>query len=223
MNNGFIKIQNLTKSYNLESVECKVLKGVELEVENQKSVAITGPSGSGKSTLLNLICGLLKPDSGQIFLNDTDISSLQNDELPKFRAKNIGIIFQHHFLMDHCTALENVLLPALAIEDHSKETIDRAVELLNKIGLSERQDHFPGQLSGGERLRVAIARALINKPKIILADEPTGSVEPELGQEIMELLVSQRDCSLITVTHAEYVANFMDRRFKLVNGKLVSN
>lgn len=223
MNTDFIKVQNLTKAYKMAAGELNVLKGVDFELGSRESVAITGPSGSGKSTLLNLLCGLLKPDSGQISIGEKEIGALELEELRKFRAKNIGIIFQHHHLMEHCTALENILLPTLAIENNSAETQSRAMELLNKICLADRHDHFPGQLSGGERLRVAIARALINQPKIILADEPTGSVEPELGKEIMKLLVSQRDCSLITVTHAEYVSGFMDRRLRLVDGKLVSN
>lgn len=223
MSNVFIKVQNLTKSYTLEAGEINVLNGASFELNSHESVAITGPSGSGKSTLLNLLCGLLKANSGQITIGEKEVFTLGNEELRKFRAKNIGIIFQRHHLLEHCTALENVLLPTLAIEDNSEETLSRAVKLVDRIGLANRHDHFPGQLSGGERLRVAIARALINEPKIILADEPSGSVEPELGKEIIELLVSQKDCSLITVTHAEYVANFMDRRLRLVDGKLVNN
>ena len=216
----FIKIENLFKAYPLPSGPVEVLKGVSFSLEAGASVAITGPSGSGKSTLLGLLAGLHRPDSGRIEIAGQNLAELSPEEIEHFRAASVGIVFQHHHLLMQCTALENVILPTLARRSDSEESYRKARELLERVGLSHRADHFPAQLSGGEQHRVSIARALINRPSLLLADEPTGFLEPSQGREIMKMLVDNRDYTLITVTHADYVAQAMQIRYRLENGQL---
>ncbi|MBF0543084.1 MAG: ABC transporter ATP-binding protein [Candidatus Riflebacteria bacterium] len=220
MSETFIRIRDLHKTYRPQAGPVEVLKGVSMEIVHGKSVAITGPSGSGKSTLLSLIAGLQKPDKGHIEIAGKDLEEMSSEEVEKFRALKIGIVFQDHYLLMQCTALENVLLPTLPFSIDPEEALKRASELLEKVGLANRADHFPSQLSGGEQHRVAIARALINRPALLLADEPTGRLEPSMGKEIVKLLTDNRDYTLISVTHANYVAKAMDVSYKLENGEL---
>jgi len=220
MKSDFIRIEALAKAYKSTSGELKVIKDVCLSAGERETIAITGPSGSGKSTLLHLMCGLLKPDAGSIIIGNNEISSMSSDDARDYRARKIGIIFQEHHLLEHCTVIENVLIPTIPVAAAPEPAAIRAEYLLRQLNLENRINHFPGQLSGGEKLRVAIARAMINEPSLILADEPTGSVEPELGREIISLLTAGRNCTLIAVTHADYVAEAMNRRFKLMDGRL---
>lgn len=220
MNSEYIKVASLAKAYQSPSGELKVIKNAFLSAGEHETLAVMGPSGSGKSTFLHLLCGLLRPDAGSIKIGANHLESMSADEIRDYRARNIGMIFQQHHLLEHCTVFENVLIPTIPILSDPDKAATRAESLLKQLNLENRLNHFPGQLSGGEKLRVAIARALINEPALILADEPTGSVEPELGREIISLLASSRSCTLIVVTHADYVAEVMNRRFRLINGEL---
>jgi ABC-type lipoprotein export system ATPase subunit len=220
MNSFAIEIKNLWKTYKTSATEIQVLSGLELKIESGDSVAITGPSGSGKSTLLNLVAGLMTPDAGKISISGQNIAEMNEQQTLEFRSGKIGIVFQHHHLLMQCTALENVLLPTLPLKTDPESAEKKARELLEKMGLSDRCDHFPAMLSGGEQHRVAIARALINEPEIVLADEPTGSLEPGLGEEIVKLLTQSGNYTLLVVSHAGYVAAMMNKSFRLEKGKL---
>ncbi|MBN2088246.1 ABC transporter ATP-binding protein [candidate division KSB1 bacterium] len=202
-----------------------ILKDISLKIADGESIAILGPSGSGKSTLLNIMGALDRPTAGKIRLAGQDLSKLTNQELAKVRNQQIGFIFQLHHLLPQCTALENVLIPTIPHEKYKNtpESTHRAKELLKRVGLTDRMDYRPGQLSGGECQRTAVVRALINKPKLILADEPTGSLDQltalSLGKLLHELNQEQK-VAIITVTHSTALANLMNRRFQLSNGIL---
>lgn len=203
-----------------------ILKDISLTVEAGESLAVVGPSGSGKSTLLNLIGALDRPSSGRVVFEGRDLAALDDDALAELRSRSIGFIFQSHHLLPQCSVLENVLVPTLVLKDADlKASADsRARELLQRVGLAERIAHHPGQLSGGERQRVAVVRALINRPKLLLADEPTGALDSETAAHLGELLVElNRDLkvTLITVTHAAGLAERMGRRLELRDGTLV--
>jgi len=208
------------------SSEVTVLNGVTLEVAPGESLAIIGPSGSGKSTLLQIIGSLDRPTSGEVLLDAKDITAMDEKELAGVRNREIGFVFQAHYLLPQCTVLENVLVPTLASRDTSnaQQLAERARALLDRVGLSHRLDHRPGQLSGGERQRVAVVRALINKPKLLLADEPTGALDRtsahELGRLLVELNREQR-VTVIVVTHALELARQMARVLELRDGVLV--
>ncbi len=200
----------------------EVLKGLSLQVDAAESVAIVGPSGSGKSTLLNIIGSLDKPTSGRVLLNGQDISQQDEKSLAAIRSRQIGFVFQLHHLLPQCTVLENVLVPTLvAGRDGAAERADR---LLERVGLSGRLLYRPGQLSGGERQRVAVVRALINAPKLLLADEPTGSLDQAASDNLAELMVElnrEEGTALIVVTHSTELAGRMDRMLELTDGSLV--
>jgi ABC-type lipoprotein export system ATPase subunit len=202
--------------------ELDVLRSISLRVAAGESLAIVGPSGSGKSTLLNIMGTLDHPTSGQVLLGGQDLAKLDEARLAVVRNEQIGFIFQAHHLLPQCTALENVLVPTLA--GARRDLTARARELLKRVGLEARTDHFPGQLSGGERQRVAVVRALINSPKLLLADEPTGALDHAAASELGQLLVDlnrEEQVSLVVVTHATELAQRMGRRLELRDGKLM--
>ena len=202
-----------------------VLKDISLKVEQRQSLVIVGPSGSGKSTLLNIIGALDHPTSGQVIFNSQDLAVLDEKDLARIRNKQIGFVFQLHHLLPQCTVLENVLVPTLTDKKHSsmKETRDRAEHLLQRVGLKEFLQYRPGELSGGQRQRVAVVRALINSPKLLLADEPTGSLDRDSSENIADLLVElnrSEKVTLIVVTHSLSLAERIGRVMELNDGLL---
>jgi predicted ABC-type transport system involved in lysophospholipase L1 biosynthesis ATPase subunit len=204
----------------------EVLHGISLTVEGGQSVAVVGPSGSGKSTLLHLMGGLDRPTSGEVLFAARPMGSMNDDELALLRNREIGFVFQDHHLLPQCTALENTLIPTLV--DRRREeratAADRARHLLGKVGLGPRMSHRPGQLSGGECQRVAVVRALINGPRLLLADEPTGSLDGRSAGELADLLASLNEeeaVTLVTVTHSTSLASRMTRVLRLEDGRLV--
>lgn len=209
-----LRVEHLSKTYSIPNGKLQVLQNVDLEVQNGEFIAITGPSGSGKTTLLSLLGALDSPDSGEIWLDKTAVHRLRGPAAADFRREQIGFVFQLFYLLPNLTALENVMAPLLPYR--SKLSFDlkkRAQELLERVGLGDRQGHPPARLSGGEQQRVAIARALINRPKIVLADEPTGNLDPSSGIEVLEVLRElQRtgNQTLIMVTHNSQLATLAD-------------
>ncbi len=197
---NMVQASDIQKSFG----NLKVLKGVDLSIKKGEIVSIVGPSGAGKTTLLQIIGTLDKPDKGKVMLNDVDISKLSEKELATFRNKHIGFIFQFHQLLPEFTALENVMIPGLIAKKKSKVVEERAKELLAFLQLSDRMEHKPSELSGGEKQRVAVARALMNNPELILADEPSGSLDSKNKEELHKLLFDLRDkfgLTIIIVTH----------------------
>lgn len=203
----------------------EVLRSIDLDVLAGESIAIVGPSGCGKSTLLNILGGLMTPTGGTVSVDGVRLSGMTPDELAAFRNSQIGYVFQAHHLLPQCTALENVLIPTLVQADHAtRQSIEsRARQLLETVGLGERLSHRPARLSGGECQRVAVVRALVNGPKILLADEPTGSLDGEAADRLGELLIDlnrREGVSLITVTHSDRLAARMQRTLMLTGGSL---
>ncbi|NNE64657.1 MAG: ABC transporter ATP-binding protein [Gammaproteobacteria bacterium] len=219
-----IELHNLGMSYSLEQTQLKVLDGIDLNVADGETLAIVGPSGSGKTTLLILLAGLEQPRSGEIKLGGTTLNSLDADAMADLRRDNLGIIFQSFHLVQSLTALANVALPLeIAGKQNARE---RAAEMLDKVGLTQRQHHYPGQLSGGEQQRVAIARALVHAPKLVLADEPTGNLDIATGAKIIELLFelnADAGSTLVLVTHDDEVARRCQRVVHLHEGRLVED
>ena len=217
-----IELEEVVKIYRLGSVEVCALCGVSLRVEPGELVAIIGPSGSGKSTMMNVIGCLDRPTSGFYRLEGTDVGSLDDDQLAEIRGKKIGFVFQSFNLLRRTSALQNVILPMIySGRDRRRE---RAMEALEAVGLADRVNHHPSELSGGEQQRVAIARALVNEPAIILADEPTGNVDTKTGAEIMDIfcrLNEEQDITVIAVTHDPEVAGRMERVIEMRDGELV--
>jgi lipoprotein-releasing system ATP-binding protein len=214
-----IKVEKIYKSFG----NLQVLKGVDLEVNKGEIVSIVGPSGAGKTTLLMIMGTLEKADSGKVFFNDDDLSRLEEKELSDFRNKNIGFVFQFHQLLPEFTALENVMIPALIGNRKHSDTEKKAKELLNMMGLTGRMDHKPAALSGGEKQRVAVARALINDPMVVLADEPSGSLDTKNKAELHNLFFELRDRlnqTFVIVTHDEQLAALTDRTIHLKDGKI---
>lgn len=215
-----IQAQNIHKKFD----SLQVLKGVDLEINKGEIVAIVGASGAGKTTLLQILGTLDKPDNGQVFINNTDISKLSDKEMSSFRNKNIGFIFQFHQLLPEFTALENVMMPALIAGTNSKKARQAACRLLDELGLTERYEHKPAELSGGEKQRVAVARALINNPLVILADEPSGSLDSHSKDELHRLLFSLRDklgITIVIVTHDKELALLSDRVIEMKDGQIM--
>lgn len=215
-------LKSLQKSYLQGSQEIKIFENLNFELTTGKSVAIMGKSGSGKSTLLSLISGITKADQGDVFLNTTSYKNLKESELNDFRATNIGFIFQNFHLVSYLNALENVMLPAKVC--NIPQPKEKAIQLLHSVGLSHRLNHLPTELSGGEKQRVAIARALIHNPKIILADEPSGNLDDETGNAVMDKLfelVEHNNTTLILVTHSKDVATRCQETYELVQGNLI--
>ncbi len=216
-----LELNHISKRYANGGDVVEVLRDVSLRVESGQTVSIVGPSGSGKSTLLNLIGGLDRPDDGTIVLDGENLAGLSDDALAAVRNRKIGFVFQLHHLLPQCTTLENVLLPTLATRCSAaqRRTFEqRAEALLEKVGLTDKHHSFPGQLSGGQRQRVALIRALICQPRIVLADEPTGSLDAEAAEQIAELLIALNQTegtTLIVATHALPLAERMERRLRL--------
>lgn len=212
---ALIQVNHLTRSYG----ELFALKDVSFEVEKGEWIALMGPSGSGKTTLVNLLAGLDRPTSGQILVDGTDLAPLSGADLVKFRRENIGIVFQQHHLIPYLTALENVML---AQYFHSMADRDEAIQALKEVGLQERVNHLPSQLSGGEQQRVCIARALINHPKLVLADEPTGNLDEANEAAVLEIFLRLHNAghTLVMVTHDVQVGRLANRRLELRHGTL---
>lgn len=223
--NNIIQLHQITRDFPLGSQTVKVLKGIDLAVERGQYLALMGPSGSGKSTLMNLLGCLDTPTSGRYELNGTDVSILNDNELADIRNKEIGFVFQTFNLLPRSTALENVSLPLVYAGLGKEARRQRAEEVLSQVGLSDRMDHRPNQLSGGQRQRVAVARALVNKPSIILADEPTGNLDSKTSVEIMRLLDDIHDLgnTIILVTHEEDIAQHARRIIRLRDGVIESD
>ncbi|MBI5768349.1 MAG: ABC transporter ATP-binding protein [Verrucomicrobia bacterium] len=221
-----IEVTRVTKTYDSPAGPVPVLRDLDLRVAAGESVAIVGPSGSGKTTLLNLLGALDQPTSGTLAIDDTPLGSLDPEAAARFRNRTIGFVFQLHYLLPQCSVLENVLVPRLAggwTEDPAA-TRARAEALLEQVGLQDRLEHRPWQLSGGEQLRVAIARALINQPKLVLADEPTGSLDPATGERIAELFLQTNAvarAALVVVTHNPTLASRMSKTYRFESGRLV--
>lgn len=222
-NDDILMIENLEKTYKTSSETLTILKDLNMNIKRGTKCVIVGRSGSGKSTLLNIIGGLDSATSGSVLVDGKNITSLSEDNLTNYRQKFLGLIFQFHYLLKDFTALENVFLPSYMAGVSKKDAMEKAKSLLNDVGLSDRADHLPSQLSGGERQRVAVARCLINDPELILADEPTGNLDPANAALIGDLLFSMADRykkTLILVTHDMKIASKGDVRYFIQNGAL---
>ena len=222
--NNFLTLKNISKQFNTEK-KIKVLKNLSYNFDKGKTYSLMGPSGSGKSTLLNLISLIDRPTLGSIKFNNKSVNFTDNKKNDIFRSEKIGIIYQQNNLLPDFTALENVYLANLSINNNKNAALAKAKDLLKKIGLSNRLDHFPSQLSGGECQRVAIARAIINNPEIILADEPTGSLDLNTAKEIFQLLNNQKNPNrlIIFATHNRFFANKADCLLEMVDGSIKNN
>jgi len=219
-----LDVENLVKTYVADVGEIPILQDVSLSMEGGESASIVGPSGSGKSTLLHLLGGLDRPTSGKVVVDGQEPFKMTDDELAKFRNRTVGFVFQDHHLLPQCSMLENVLIPALADKGVTPDVESRAKELLERVGLSHRLNHRPAQLSGGERQRAAIARALVNKPTLLLCDEPTGNLDPRSAANVADVLLElgkRPEVILIVVTHSMELAGRLGRKYELLEGKLV--
>ena len=225
MEKPLIKISDIKRNFVLGEEIVYVLKGIDLEINKGEYVALMGPSGSGKSTLMNLLGCLDTPTSGSYVLNGKDVSKMKDDELAEIRNKEIGFVFQTFNLLPRTTALDNVALPMIYAGYSKSERKVRAEEVLTQVGLSDRMDHHSNQLSGGQRQRVAVARALVNKPSIILADEPTGNLDSKTSVEIMKLFneIHANGNTVILVTHEEEIAEYAHRIIRLRDGVVESD
>lgn len=215
-----IRLEGITKSF----AQLQVLKGIDLNIDKGEVVSIVGPSGAGKTTLLQIMGTLDRADSGKIIINGTDVSRLKEKELSSFRNNEIGFVFQFHQLLPEFTALENITIPALIKGLSAGEAKKKALEMLDFLGLKERAAHKPSELSGGEKQRVAVARALINNPSVILADEPSGSLDSKNKEELHNLFFELRDKfgqTFIIVTHDEGLATKTDRTIHMMDGKII--
>ncbi len=220
-----IKITDIKRNFVLGNEIVYVLKGINLEIQKGEYVALMGPSGSGKSTLMNILGCLDTPTSGTYILNGKDVSQMKDDELAEIRNKEIGFVFQTFNLLPRTTALDNVALPMIYAGYSKSERTQRAIEVLKQVNLENRMDHQPNQLSGGQRQRVAVARALVNKPSIILADEPTGNLDSKTSIEIMKLFgdIHASGNTVILVTHEEEIAAYANRVIRLRDGVIESD
>lgn len=216
-----ITAKDIQKSYG----KLKVLKGIDLEINKGEIVSIVGASGAGKTTLLHILGTLDRADNGNININRTDVNSLNDKKLSEFRNKNIGFVFQFHHLLPEFTAIENVCIPSFIGGTSKKEAEAKARKLLDFLGLTEREDHKPSELSGGEQQRIAVARALINNPTVILADEPSGNLDSASAKELHKLFFSLRDefnQTFVIVTHNEELANMADRKLTIKDGIIIN-
>ena len=223
MSDDVIACSQLRKIYRSEAEDLEILASVEMRVPRGSSVSITGPSGCGKSTLLSILGGLDHPTSGEVVVGGLDLLRADEASLARFRSKVVGFVFQFHYLLKDFTALENVMLPSFILTGDKKAAIEKAVPLLEAVGLGKRMSHVPAKLSGGERQRVAIARALINEPEIVLADEPTGNLDRGAAGAVEELLydmVSRTNTTLLIVTHDHEMSMRSSLRYTLRDGAL---
>ena len=217
-----ITLRNITKSFGT----LQVLKGIDLQIEKGEVVSIVGPSGAGKTTLLQIMGTLDTPDTGSVLIGDTDVTQLSQKEMARFRNQHLGFVFQFHQLLPEFTALENIMIPAFIGGIGRKEAQRRATELLEFMKLTDRADHKPSELSGGEKQRVAVARALVNHPAVVLADEPSGSLDSQNKDELHRLFFNLRDRlkqTFVIVTHDESLASMTDRTIHMVDGCLTSD
>ena len=217
---NMIELKNIRKSFGT----LEVLKGIDLTIGKGEVVSIVGPSGAGKTTLLQIMGTLDKADSGQVLINGTEVSTLKEKEQAAFRNRQIGFVFQFHQLLPEFTALENVMIPVLIAGESSAEATRKAKEMLEYMGLAGRATHKPAELSGGEKQRVAVARALINRPAVILADEPSGSLDTQNKQELHQLFFELRDKlgqTFVIVTHDEELAKLTDRTIPMKDGRII--
>jgi putative ABC transport system ATP-binding protein len=222
--NNVVKAVNLYKTYQMGAVEVHALRGLSLTIKKGEVVAIMGPSGSGKSTLMNILGCLDRPTSGKYFLNGENVQAMEGDQLADIRNRQVGFVFQSYNLLSRSTALTNVMMPLRYRRNNGHQDQKKvAEELLMRVGLGDRVNHKPFELSGGEQQRVAIARALVNDPAIVLADEPTGNLDSKSGDEIMDLLLGlneEKGITLIVVTHDQEVAKFTQRTVRLFDGRV---
>jgi lipoprotein-releasing system ATP-binding protein len=219
-----VRAHDLEKEYRSGPESVWVLKGVTLEIRPGEMVSLVGASGVGKSTLLHIIGALDRPTSGGVIFSGEELFHRSESELAKFRREQIGFIFQFYNLLSEMTALENAMLPVLFQRLSTQEARERGIEALNEVGLSDRLNHRPGELSGGEQQRVAIARAMVHRPRLILADEPTGNLDPKTSELIFDLflrLQAERELTFIIATHNDYLARKADRGYKLLDGRAV--
>jgi putative ABC transport system ATP-binding protein len=225
MAESLINITEIKRDFQLGSETINVLKGIDLQINKGEYVALMGPSGSGKSTLMNILGCLDTPTSGAYILNGKDVSQMHDDDLAEVRNKEIGFVFQTFNLLPRTTALDNVALPMVYAGYNKTDRHARAKEVLTQVGLADRMDHQPNQLSGGQRQRVAVARALVNKPSIILADEPTGNLDSKTSEEIMKLFddIHALGNTVILVTHEEDIAQYAHRIIRLRDGIIESD
>ncbi len=216
-------VENIVKQFSTPAEPLEVLRGISFTLEHGQNMAIRGPSGSGKSTLLNIVGTLDAPTSGRVLLDGQDPALLPEPELAAFRSRKIGLVFQDHHLLPQCSALENVLVPVVATGPVHAEHLDRAGMLLDRVGLKDRRDYRPAELSGGQRQRVALARALVNRPTLLLADEPTGNLDHTTADAVGRLMLElqrEEQTLMIVVTHSSRLADLMTRQFELDDGRL---
>ncbi|MHA2032694.1 MAG: ABC transporter ATP-binding protein [Candidatus Kariarchaeaceae archaeon] len=221
--NEIIIVENLTKHFNLNSNEIHALKDISFSIDKSEFVGLLGPSGCGKTTLINCLSGLLSPTSGRIRINGTEITELTHDQVRNYRLKNIGLVFQEHLLVNSLTAAENITLPLIFGRVPLEERKNRSVELLNILGLSDKMNNLPEELSGGEQQRVGIGRALVYNPKLLLADEPTGDLDTRSGQLVLQTfrkIVESGDTSIIVVSHDPRHRIYFDRILEMNDGRL---
>ena len=221
---NIIECRSLCFSYSEGESKTSVLDNLNFEIKPGEKVAIIGQSGCGKSTLLNLIAGLDSPSEGEVFINSSNIAKLNEQDRTELRSKNLGFVYQFHHLLNDFSSLYNVSLPLLIKNNNKNEALVKATNILKKVGLENRLNHKPSELSGGERQRVAIARAMISEPTCLLADEPTGNLDANNAQDILDLIIELNDnkrTALLIVTHDLSIANKMDRKFELINKALI--
>lgn len=221
--NSVMQCQQVCRDFKVGPENIHVLKNLDLDVSESSLVSIVGASGSGKTTLLNVLAGLDEPTSGNVIINGRDLSTLKGNDKDRLRNREMGFVFQFHHLLPEFTALENLLIPSYIGRNHSSETNEYARFLLNAVGLANRLNHKPAELSGGERQRVAIARALVNRPKLVLMDEPTGNLDEDNSRHVQKLIVDlnkSMKTSFIVVTHSIELADSMDQSYRLTEGRL---